>query len=107
MIIQMPLTSDPSQTFTTQLGSVKYYFEVKFNSRNEVWTLDLYDDASRDVIALGLPIVLGQDLLEPYNFGIGSLVALDANAQGQDAGADDLGARVFLYWASPDETFEV
>jgi hypothetical protein len=106
VIIQIPLTADPAQNFTTQLGAVKYYLEVKYNSRSGVWTLDLYDDATRAVIALGLPIVLGQDLLEPYNFGIGSLVAIDLNATSTDAGADDLGTRVALFWTSPDETFE-
>lgn len=106
MIIQIPLTADPAQNFTTQLGEIKYYFEVKFNSRNGVWTLDMYDDVTRAVIALGLPIVLGQDLLEPYNLGIGSLAALDLNATSTDAGADDLGTRVALFWTSPDETFE-
>lgn len=105
MILQIPISADPAQTMTVQLGEVKYYLEIKYNSRNGVWVLDLYEDATRAPLALGLPILLGQDLLEPYNFGIGSLAAVDLSAQGKDAGADDLGERVVLCWVSPDEVF--
>lgn len=103
MIAELPLSSDPSQSFTCQLGAVKYYCEAKYNSRNGVWSLDLYDDAARSPILLGMAIVLGVDLLEPYNLGIGRLVAVDGNATDRDATADDLGTRVTLNWISPDE----
>lgn len=105
MIVELPLSTDPAQSFTCQLGGVKYYMEARYNSRNGVWTLDLYDDATRTAILLGLAIVLGTDLLEPYNLGIGRLMAVDTNNSGTDAGADDLGSRVTLNWISADETF--
>ena len=50
-----------------------------------------------------LPLVIGQDLLEPYNFGIGRIFCFDTSNQGIDAGPDDLGERVKVYWFSPDE----
>lgn len=103
MIIQIPLSADPAQSLTVQLGDVKYYFEARYNSRNGVWTLDMYDDATRAPIVLGMALVLGQDLLAPYNLGIGSLGLVDTSAQSKDAGADDMGDRVVLCWVSPDE----
>lgn len=103
MILELPLSADPSQSFTCQLGNVKYFIQVRLNSRNGVWTLDLADDASREPMIVGVPIVLGVDLLGAYNFGIGSLIAVDLSATGKDATADDLGTRVSLYWVSPDE----
>lgn len=103
MIAELPLSNDAAQAFTCQLGEVKYYFEARINSRNGVWTLDMYDDATRAPIIQGMALVLGQDLLAPYNFGIGSLVVIDNSAQGKEAGEEDLGARVAVYWVSPDE----
>ena len=105
MIVELPLSSAPAQSFTTQLGDRKFYFEVRYNSRNGVWTLDMFDDASREAIFSGLAIVLGVDLLDPYNFDLGALIAQDKTGQGKDATADDLGSRVALYWVSNDEDF--
>lgn len=50
-----------------------------------------------------LQLVLGQDLFEPYNFGIGALVVIDTSNRGREATANDLGDRVKVYWFSTDE----
>lgn len=103
MILELPLTADPAQTFTCQLGDIKYFIQVRFNSRSGVWTLDLLDDATRVLLLAGAPIVLGVDILEACNFGIGSLIAVDLSSTGLDATVEDLGTRVALFWVSPDE----
>lgn len=103
MIVELPLTSDPAQRFTAQLGKTKYLFEVKFNSRSGVWTLDMAVAASKEQILTSIPIVLGVDLLWPYNLGIGRLIAGDTSSRGRDAAADDLGTRVKVFWYSTDE----
>lgn len=103
MILEIPVSNDPAQVFTTQLGEAKYVFDVRYNDRSGVWTLDLYEASTQALIVASLPLVTGQDLLEPYNFGIGSLLCVDGSGQGEDAGPDDLGDRVKLYWFSPDE----
>ena len=54
-------------------------------------------------LTASLPLVIGQDLQEPYNFGIGRIFCFDTSNQGIDAGPDDLGERVKVYWFSPDE----
>lgn len=103
MIIDLPLSADPSQLFTVQLGRVKYDFYVKFNSRSGVWTFDLTVATTKAILLQSIPIVLGADLLEPYNLAIGRLIAVDSTSRGRDALDDDLGARVKLVWFSPDE----
>lgn len=103
MIIELPFSSDPAQTFVTQLGETKYLFDARYNDRSGVWTVDLYNDATKALIVASLPLVLGQDLLEPYNFDMGSLLCVDTTTQGQEAGPEDLGSRVKVYWFSPDE----
>lgn len=103
MILLLPFTTDSAQRFTTQLGDAKYTFDAKYNDRSGVWTVDLYDAATQALVVASLPLVIGQDLLEPYNFGIGRIFCFDTSNQGIDAGPDDLGERVKVYWFSPDE----
>lgn len=103
MILELPFSNDPAQTFVTQLGDKKYGFDVKFNDRSGVWTLDLSDDATKLPLLQSVPLVLGCDLLEPYNFGIGRVMALDTTGRGKDSTTADLGDRVRVYWFSADE----
>lgn len=103
MIVELPLSSDPAQTMVTQLGDVKYGLEAKYNDRSGVWTLDISLATTGEVLVQSLPLVLGQDLLEPYNFSMGSLLVVDTSGRSRDAGPEDLGSRVKVYWFSPDE----
>lgn len=103
MIIELPLTPDPSQRFTVQLGRVKYELYVKFNSRSGVWTFDLAIVNTKAVLLQSVPIVLGADLLLPYNFDLGRLIAVDTSNRSRDAAAEDLGTRVKLVWFSVEE----
>ena len=100
MIVELPLTTDPSQRFVIQLGATKYTFWVKYNSRSVVWTLDLFQTRDNAPLLSSIPIVLGVDLLWPYNLAMGHLIAGDSSGQGKDATADDLGSRVKLFWYS-------
>jgi hypothetical protein len=103
VILELPFSNDPAQSFLSQLGDKKYGFNVKFNDRSGVWTLDLSDDATKAVLLQSVPLVLGCDLLEPYNFGIGRIMVMDTTNRGKDATAADLGDRVKVYWFSSDE----
>ena len=102
MIIQLPVTSDPGQNFVTQLGTVKYQFYVRWNDRGNFWTMDVTDYNSQTKLISGMPLLLGCDLLSPYILGNGALIAYDSSGSGADAGPDDLGTRVLLYWYSAD-----
>jgi len=103
MIVQLPLTSDPAQVFVTQLGDVKYQFDVIYNDRIGIWTMTITDFVTQVVLITGIAIVLGSPLLRPYNLDIGELVVSDTSESSRDAGPDDLGTRVNVYWLSPDE----
>jgi hypothetical protein len=59
--------------------------------------------ASKEQLLTSVPLVLGVDLLWPYNLGIGRLIAADTSGRGRDAAADDLGSRVRVFWYSPEE----
>jgi hypothetical protein len=103
VIALVPMTTDPAQRFISQLGDIKYRFDIQYNDRSGVWTLSLQEDLSELVLFQGVPMLLGVDLLRPYNFNIGQLVMLDTSASLQDATDADFSDRVVLYWISPDE----
>lgn len=103
MVIELPLTSDAAQTVVTQLGETKYQLDVQYNDRSNRWTLTLTDFVTQTLIAASLPLVLGQSLLEPYNLAIGHLLVVDTSGRDQEAGPDDLGGRVKVYWFSDEE----
>ena len=103
MILTLPMSNDPAQTFICQLGDTKYQFTVRFNDRSGTWSMDIADDVTGDYILTGIALLLGQDLLAPYNLGIGRMLVVDNASTGKDAGVDDLGVRVTVVWFSPDE----
>lgn len=103
MIIELPLSNDAAQAFTTQLGSTKYDFQVVYNERSGVWMLSMYDNTTKDPILTSLPLVLGQELFAPYNLNIGRMLVVDLSNQNSEATYNDLGDRVKVYWFSDDE----
>jgi hypothetical protein len=113
----IPFTSDPWASFTTFLGGVEYRFAQYFNERNARWSFDLSLERTGEMLAAGIPILIGCDLLAPYALGIGTLLAVDLSAaaaveaagilpQSVDAGPEDLGARVIVVFIAPGEVIE-
>lgn len=106
-MIQLPLTSDPSRTFTTVFGDNRYRITSRWNDRASVWTLDLANGDTDAPIATSIPVVLGADLLRSFAPRLGSMIAVDmaaAAGYGTDAGEDDLGTRIVVIWYAPGET---
>lgn len=103
MILQIPFTDDGAQEFTVQLGTSKYQFVASYNEISAAWQLDIYDPVTLALLMGSIMIVIGADLLRGLGLGIGSFYAIDEGSTGLDAGPDDLGVRVNLYWFSPDE----
>ena len=107
-MLLLPLDSSPAKVFTVQLGDGnKYVLETRYNEGfagdGGFWTFDLSRAIDGVVLATGVPILLGEDLLSPYALGMGALIAVDEANTDTDAGPDDLGVRVNVYWASADE----
>lgn len=103
MVIDMPVEAVAAQTFSIQLGDKKYKFDIQWNDRGQYFTASIADDVTLESLADGLALVLGVDILDDYNFGIGSIVVVDTANGGQEATPDNFGARVKMYWYSPDE----
>src|SRR5208282_1439881 len=75
--LELPPSTDRPQRFTTQLGSAVYQFDLRWNDRSNVWTMDISDPVSGNPILSGLTVVLGADLMKPYALGIGILIVVD------------------------------
>lgn len=99
-LFQIPLQNIP-QRFEIALGTVTYTVENRWNSIAGYWELDWYD-------ATGLPLVMGMallggvDLLDPYPQLGGNTAALVVLTAGADNGAtptlDGLGVDSQLYY---------
>jgi hypothetical protein len=104
---ELPITADAAQSFVTQLGLAKLKFDIQWNDRSNQFSLSLSNDETLQVYVYGQPLVLGQELLEAYNYGIGALLLVDTSKQGSEATLDDFGTRTKLYWFSEDEVQSV
>lgn len=98
---QLPLSSaQTNYRFGTSLGGVQYTIDVRWNGRDEAWYADiLTEDATpiRRGIKLVLGGLLGGRVIDP-RFPDGVLLAVDLARLGRDAGLDDLGDRVAVYF---------
>lgn len=82
--------------FSTTITDVTYIFDVRWNSRDVAWYMDVYE-ANLTPIIYGIKIVLGVYLGRCSRhrlFRQGVMVAVDTTSQGREATFDDLGTRV-------------
>ncbi len=105
-MVQLPfIPAVPFYRFSTQLDDAQYIFDVRWNDRDGAWYFDLRtEDAT--MIRAGIKIVLGAllgDRSASANFPPGVFLASDLAGTGVDAGIDDLGSRVCVYYYSRDE----
>jgi hypothetical protein len=102
-MLLIPFISAPSNSFVVQLGNgIKYEFTTRYNDVGGFWTIDITRKIDGVVLVVGVPVLLGQDLL-PYGLGIGRLIAIDESGADVDAGPEDLGDRVNVYWFADGE----
>lgn len=92
--------SVPFQTFGTVLDGIQYVLNFRWNGRAGAWYMDVLDedeDPIRQGIAVVLGAALGRRCVDP-RYPPGVIYAVDTSGTGRDAGIDDLGSRVLLYF---------
>lgn len=92
--------SQPDVTFDMVLESVHYTMHVYWNNREVAWMFDLLDTTGTH-IADGLKITLGCYIgrhVPAAPFTLGAFIAVDTSGDERDAGIDDLGTRVRLFY---------
>lgn len=92
--------SNPDYDMNVTLDGIRYIMHVYWNDRDAAFYFDMFA-ADRTPIATGIKITLGCYLgrttqAAPFNAGV--IIAMDTYGNDIDAGIDDLGARVQMYY---------
>ena len=98
MLLELPMTNDPAQQWVSELAGVKWLFRTQHNTRSASWTLDILRE-NNEALSVGLPLVLGADLLANHRVMDGMLFVVDYSNSGIDPSAEDWGVRCGLFWS--------
>ena len=101
-MILIPFTS-AKESFTCQCGDFLFRFDTLFNDYEQRWHFRLTDETTGEIICTDIAVLLGLDLLYPFNLGIGGMFAADMTGADVEAGPDDLGNRVVVGYYTQDE----
>lgn len=102
----IPFTpSDNNYTIVVPISSVPYVIDVRFNSVDSAWYMDLYEE-DRTPVLMNIKLVLGARIgstCAHVFFKTHSLTVVDTAASGTDASFDDLGNRIQVQIVDTDE----
>ena len=97
----IPLSLDPAVTFEITLDDGNFGFRVYYTTVANVWVMDLSRDG--EVLVDGIRLVVGLDLMEPFNFNIGQWRMINLVDNRLDATRDNLGIDVILFYVPEGE----
>lgn len=99
---ELPIIDAPSQAFTTTLAGKRCDLVVNYSTWANRWSFNLDVEGVR--VLSGRKIVMGGDLIAPFNLGIGSLVAAPWGDEAVEPGRTELpSGRVRLFHYDPVE----
>lgn len=101
----IPLLSDASYRFATNIEDENFIFYLRWNSRDSAWYFDLLEQDGT-MIVRGVKVVLGAPLARSTVhrlFTDGVFVARDTTKSGKEPTLDDLGTRVQLWYMTRAE----
>ena len=108
-MLEIPLTSDGEQIFSMVLDDILFDFRILYNSRandnNGLWQMDI--SAGEISIINGAALVIGVDVMLPYNVGPSNLYMLNVTGSNADATKDNLGSGVKLFQLTDEEVLDV
>ena len=104
-MVEIPLTSDPAQSFSIEIGGVLYTILVLYNTRNSTWSITL----SSDIFEIsGISILGGVDILAQYpDSPISNIFAVNTSGLTLDATLESLGDGTILVVATNEEVESV
>lgn len=92
-MIEIPLTSEPSQVFNINLDNINYAMRVIYNTRVGIWSLDVESD---DFTVFGTVLVGGVDIFKQHPGPLKNVIVVNVSDSTMDATADNLGSTVVL-----------
>lgn len=90
----IPVSTDPKQRFTIELGDQLVEISIRWSTLCEVWSMTIAKDGV-DLIR-GARLLVGIDLLGSHQLGLGSIIANAIDSPDLDPTRDDLGTRIQL-----------
>lgn len=102
-VINLPVTSSPLEilipsvghsTQTISLDGRVFTLEIKWNSRNKGWYLNLWDAQQKELFISGIKVVPNQNLTGRYrirNLTRGNLFCLTVRNTSEELGRDNFG----------------
>lgn len=101
-IRELPITSAPSQAFTTTLSGKRCDFVVTYSTWAGRWSFDLVVEGVS--VLAGRRIVTGVDLVAPFRLGLGSIIAAGWGDQNAEPDRENLPAGIVrLFHISEEE----
>lgn len=88
MMNRLIFTDDPGQRYSFVMGDRKVTISFRYNLAIERFTFSLSIDEV-EVLA-GRRLVTNVDLLKPFSFGVGALVAYDPDGRSREATLENL-----------------
>lgn len=105
-MIEIPVSNSPEQLFSLEIDQVVYNFRIIYNTRWQVWTMDVLDNSNIEILT-GVTLVGGVNLLEQHNIGITNLFAINIADRSLDANIENLGTDVGLFILTEAELNEL
>lgn len=105
-VLQLPVRSDfKAYDFQIQLEGATYTLRFTFNERMEIWIMSIADSADVEILS-SIPIFTNLPLIQQFTIdGLppGEFIALDETGENRDAGFNDLGNDIKLFYSESNE----
>ncbi len=104
-MIEIPFVPSTPARFSTLIGDRELVFEQRWNERDKSWYFDLFDNDENPIV-VGIKIALGTfmgRISEHPSLVKGAFMAQDTSREGAEAGYDDLGVRVRVWYVTDGE----
>jgi hypothetical protein len=103
--LQLPIRNDqPAYRFQLTLETRVYFFEFRFNTRQDRWLMDVLDETQSPIL-MGIPILTGLPILDGYTRATrppGTFVAVDLTGQERNADRETFGVDVVLLYVESE-----
>jgi len=94
-MIEIPLNSEPEQSFSIILGETTYDCVVMLNSRTGIWTISL-SSLGINIVG-GVSLLGGIDIFGQYNIGISNAYVINLENSSLDPDIDlGISAKIFI-----------
>lgn len=96
--------STPNQRMDFALDGTRYVFEFRWNDRDQAWFMSMFDEQESPImesVKITLGSIIGSHYVDPRK-PPGPIFAADLSNLNQEAGIDDLGERVQVYYSEVD-----